>query len=569
MKLKTGKYGRYENDRRGGAWKRVILLALLLAAVFFAYRQYVSFTLGNANAHLADGALDKAESLFAQAAELPFTRGRGHDGLAAIALLRDDFDAAKTHIAETLKRKPSKPGGDPAVILDKFLSGARCEQGAAYRDFLKDWLPEKKLKPYYLDFAALSLGMRDLKEAADYLEASAEDDRASERGQRLETLLEKYRTDGAMPVLLDRHNTPILSYDLSSRAFAFDDPKLFAGWTGDGIDLPAQLPNLPGVTSYSVIQTTLDVNLQRAAYQAMSGYEGTIVIAHAETGDVLAAYGTEGFNPFSAAYEPGSVVKVLTYALLLREDRPIDGYAPKRYPGQETIGGKVFYDWTTQGQLDTIEEGMAVSCNLMFARMGIDLGWPKLKHGLERVFDGQPKPRFWGEGAYGHIVRDPAGAWELGRAAIGLDFISATSLGLAVIPLTIANDGAVVHPRLVRALANIEGLIHEKPHLEPDPPLFDAGIADKLRESMRASVEMDRGTARRAQSPNHEAALKTGTAGDRPFNSVMIGLLPADTPKLAFAFFLYRGGKCEINGAKVAKNLQEQISALAPEYLED
>ena len=84
---------------------------------------------------------------------------------------------------------------------------------------------------------------------------------------------------------------------------------------------------------------------------------------------------------------------------------------------------------------------------------------------------------------------------------------------------------------------------------------------------MAASLTDKRGTARRSKVDFVESAMKTGTSGDRPFNSVMIGLFPAENPKVAFSLFLHNGGKCEYNGAVVARRLQESVRELAPEYL--
>ncbi len=562
----------YSSRRKGLSVRHFVFLAIILLTVFFGYRQYVNAIFNSANTQLSQGDLTKAAALFQRAANLPLTHGRGHDGLGALALLRGDHDAAKGHFNIVLDRKPSRMGGDPSVIFQTFIGQARYREGADYREFLRNWKSDKRLEPFALDFAAISVGLRDLTEAQGFLAAVDSETRQSERCQRLEQQVEKLQRDGIMPALLDQNGASIIVYDFSEKAYAFEDPKLFEGWLPDGAedgDIGRALAELAGASPNSVVQVSLDLNLQRAAYQAMRDYRGTMVLIEPETGDILAAYGTEGFNPFLASFEPGSVIKVLTYGFLLGEDRTLDGYAPKKYASSELIGGKIFYDWTTQGQLDSVEEGMAVSCNLMFARMGIDLGWPKLKRGLERLFDGQSKPGYWGSGSYGRIVREPEGAWELGRAAIGLEFLDATVLGLALIPAAIANGGQPPQPRLARSLANVEGVVYHRNPAQKDDALFEPAVAERLKQSMVQAVVSERGTARRAEVDFVETAMKTGTAGDRPFDSVMIGLLPAQKPKLAFGFYLHRGGKCEINGAKVAKNLLEQIKALAPGYLED
>jgi cell division protein FtsI/penicillin-binding protein 2 len=98
--------------------------------------------------------------------------------------------------------------------------------------------------------------------------------------------------------------------------------------------------------------------------------------------------------------------------------------------------------------------------------------------------------------------------------------------------------------------------------------MFSTSTAKALLKAMKAAVEFERGTARRARVEGVNVAVKTGTAGDRPFNSIIIGILNPVNPKLVFAFELYHGGKCEINGALVAARLQSQIKVIAPQYLD-
>ena len=310
------------------------------------------------------------------------------------------------------------------------------------------------------------------------------------------------------------------------------------------------------------------MNLQKAAQGAMDGYQGTLVMTNPSNGQILAAYGTEGHNPLSASFEPGSVIKVLTYGTWLAEDGDKAKYAPKTWPGNLTIGGKIFYDWTTQGRLETIDQGMAVSCNLMFAQMGNDLGWSRLQSSFVRYFDNKELEGLLLPASHGHLVREPENAWELGRAAIGLDFWATSCLGLVQIPAAVANGGKLVDHQMILRYANVEGRTYRELDAPEVREMMSADQADELLNSMVASIDFSRGTARRAEVPFVKAAMKTGTAGERPFNSIMIGLFPREAPKVAFALYLDKGGKCEINGARVAKRLQEQIKALAPEYLE-
>ncbi len=553
----------YSQKKRFGV-RSLILLLIVLIIGYFIYNKFIDINLNKANSFLARGDLGKAETYFSRVARFPFSKGRGEDGLGVLDLLRGNNEAAKAHFKIVLEHKPRGFGGHPKLVFDIFIEQGSYTNARVYQDFLRNWKSSKNLSAHRLDFAATSLGVRELSEAREFLDRIQDDLKESERFQNLSKLLEEYEEAGTIPVLLDRRGTPILSFHIESGQEIFKSPKLFEGW----VDQERDLLVLDETDRLNRIHTTLDLNLQKSAYQAMRGYEGTMLLSDPSTGEILAAYGTSDHHPLSTSFEPGSVIKVLTYATYLSEGGEINHYAPKTYPGNMSIGGRIFYDWTTHGFLQSVNEGMAVSCNLMFAQMGNDLGWSKLDRGFQRLYHGKPQPGFLGDASFGKFIAEPEGAWELGRAAIGLDFLNTTVLGLVLIPSAVANGGKLVKPRLIRQYANLEGHIYKQLPKQPIEDLFSKHISDELREAMASSVTFKKGTARRARVDFVQTALKTGTAGERPFDSVVIGFFPLENPKVALALYLDKGGKCEINGARVVKRLMEQVKALAPEYLE-
>ncbi|CAM2065939.1 Transpeptidase domain-containing protein [Sulfidibacter corallicola] len=557
----------YGNESRRGL--RFLILALVIAGIgYFSYRKFIQINLVKANEALAVDNLDEARTYFQRVSGLPFSKGLGQDGLGVIDLLHEDLESARSHFKIVLEKKPSGTGGDPALILEKFYTRGAYERGRIYRDFLLSWKEADQLSDYYLLFSALSLGNRNIREARSYLDKTPQKLKETPRFAKLSELIHHYEKEDEIPVWVDRNGNPILNYQVTEESYAFDSPKLFAGW-GDPNGEASPIADLSTDERLSLIKSTLDLNLQKAAFQAMKGYNGTMVMLQPDTGEVLAAYGSEGLDPLTTTFEPGSVIKVLTYGIFLEEDGDVTPFAPKNYPGNMKIGGRLFYDWTTQGDLNSVEEGMAVSCNLMFAQMGIELGWPELSKGFSLLFDDREVPNMLKRATPGRVSHDPENAYELGRIAIGLDSLETTVLGLVKIPAAVANGGKIPTPQMLDSFANLEGQIYREIESSDVTSAFSAATAEKLQASMEAALQEPRGTARRARVDFVKAAMKTGTAGDRPFNSIMVGMFPLNNPKVVFAFYLHKGGKCEINGARVAKSLQEQIRALAPAYLEN
>lgn len=551
-------------------WSYLIIIVVVVGLAWLGYRKYINMTLTKGNTLLQEAKLDEAEPFFSRIQSMPFTNGLGKDGLGVIALLNADSETAKNHFRVVLEKKPGGFGVDPQIALNLFINQGKYNYGAVYRDFLDNWKDADKLDPYALEFSILSLGVRELDEAKGYLERVPETEQNNARFKAHKERVSRIEQDQFIPVILDRNQQAILNYSFQQESYEYVSPKLFVGW-GDPEGDTGLLTALAAEDRYNHVVSTLDINLQKAVYQAMRQFKGTLIMLQPDTGDILAAYGSEGLHPFTAGFEPGSVIKVLTYMSYLKDSSDVSKYAPKNYPSFEMIGGKIFYDWTPQGRLDTVNEGMAVSCNLMFARMGIDLGWPKLSEGVRNIFrqpanlEGLPSYAQFGE-----MIREPENAYDLGRISIGLDLLQTTSLGLALIPATLAAKGSITPPRLYHEVLNIERDVYLS---FPAPgnksqKIFDGQVAQAAISSMEATLTFERGTARRAEVDFVTAAMKTGTAGNRPFDAIMIGLFPAKDPKLAFAFYLESAGKCEIYGAQVAKNLQEQIKALAPEYLE-
>lgn len=210
---------------------------------------------------------------------------------------------------------------------------------------------------------------------------------------------------------------------------------------------------------------------------------------------------------------------------------------------------------------------MAVSCNLIFAHMGIEMGWPKLRSGLRRFFDDETKPYFFTPARYGKLALDPSDDYQLGRAAIGLDYIRATTLGLAVLPATISNGGVMPNPKLIDRVINLKGAAIRTTEAEKGRKVINADVVEVLTRSMVAALEDPRGTARNIELNQLTLAAKTGTAGDRPYDAIIVGFTPVNQAKIAFAFVLKGGGKAEINGAKVATELMNQLAVQAPAYL--
>jgi cell division protein FtsI/penicillin-binding protein 2 len=270
---------------------------------------------------------------------------------------------------------------------------------------------------------------------------------------------------------------------------------------------------------------------------------------------------------FFEEYEPASIIKVLTlFTHLKNEGREL---FPLQCQGKLLIDNKIFYDWLTHGTVSSYEEALAVSCNVAFARMGLNAGFEKLSEVLENFYfnAGELKDLFLNFKT-GRYKRNSAAGYRLAKFSVGLSnnnekkdgkekLVTTTTFHSALISAFIAHNGSIYSPYLIHSIKNVLSLgfythsgeiIHSfKDH---NREFF------KVKEAMKEVVASPRGTGRRARVDFVKTAIKTGTAGDKKkgYDAILTGFFPADRPHYAFAFILQHAGKAELNGALFLKN---------------
>jgi penicillin-binding protein 1A len=154
------------------------------------------------------------------------------------------------------------------------------------------------------------------------------------------------------------------------------------------------------------VHTTIDLELQRAAEAAVTGYlpgpggpTAALVAIENSTGDVRAMVGGRNFNsePFNLATEgerqPGSAFKAFDLAAAL--ERGISPYSvwssrPKVFIVPGTDGHEKFYvhndmEAYAPGGYRTLIEATAYSDNTVFSEMGIDVGTTRIAQIAHRM----------------------------------------------------------------------------------------------------------------------------------------------------------------------------------------
>ncbi|KND55648.1 Penicillin-binding protein 2 (PBP-2) [Candidatus Paraburkholderia kirkii] len=343
---------------------------------------------------------------------------------------------------------------------------------------------------------------------------------------------------------------------------------------------------------------SLDIGLQQVAEQAFSGKRGALVAIEPSTGDVLAFVSSPSFDPNSfvdgidqqtwdalnnspdhsllnrplhGTYPPGSTYKpfMALAALTLHKRTPGWGFQD---PGYFTFGGHTFRNDVRSGQgwVD-MNRAIVVSNDTYFYMLARDLG----VNGMAGVM----KP--WGFGQITGI--DIAGEakgilpstewkrkayrkpeqqrWYEGETislGIGQGYNSFTILQLAHATATLANNGIVMKPHLVRDIEN--PITKEIRPVVRDPsdkiPVQQKDV-DFIKRAMEGVVT--NGTAAKVfAGAQYQAAGKTGTAQVYSLqgsnykghalaehlrdHALFIAFAPAEKPKIALALIVENGG---------------------------
>jgi len=373
------------------------------------------------------------------------------------------------------------------------------------------------------------------------------------------------RTSGRVPYVFDRDGGTIATWQVASNdltATNGDFAPLIDRSAG-ALTIGAQLPKLG---TASTIDTTLDPFIQRAALAALGKYHGAIVVIDPKTNEVLAIASNSDRNlALEQQYEPGSVIKVLTGLNALGGNgidvRTMFPYVCK---GELMIDGRHFGDWLPQGHgtLNSIDDALAVSCNVYFADGGVRMGRDRLERFMRAAgFEGQTNPGLF-DIPLGKFRGDVFNNFETAFLAIGLQHETINAFHLAMLASMMANRGVLTTPRLLRGRRSILGEQTEKLAAQGRVQLASPAAAEAMIAAMQAVATNPRGTGRRAPLPGITMAMKTGTAGDRAqggLQALILAFAPVESPKLAVGIIAEDAGPAEYAGAEIAHDFLQRV----------
>lgn len=371
--------------------------------------------------------------------------------------------------------------------------------------------------------------------------------------------------------------------------------------------IPAQNGSNITLTIDYNIQTIAEKYLKQAVADNNCGRGGNIIIMDPSTGDILAMASYPDYNlnePFtpneslsenwdelsnsakssalqsmwrnpavSNAYEPGSVFKVLVSAIALEENL-VETDTPGVFSCigyQDIYGTKIHCAKTSGHGYQSLREALEHSCNPAFMQLGAKIG----KETLYKYFKAFGLFEKTGIETAGEAVGtfhdiDKVGPVELATISFGQRF-TITPLQMITSVCSIANDGVLMKPRIVKSIENTDtGTITT---IEPQEvrQVVSSETAEQVR-SMMESVVVE-GGGKYGQVSGYNIGGKTGTSEPSPgkeegYVASFLAIAPVENTKVAVLLTLYAPDESNNYGGQIAAPVVAQVLSEVLPYME-
>jgi len=368
-------------------------------------------------------------------------------------------------------------------------------------------------------------------------------------------------------------------------------------------DLGIEEPK-PGTDLY----LTLDLDVQRAAEEALGDRAGAVVALNPNNGEVLAMVSHPAYDPnlfprgispkdwvklsndpahplynraIQSVYPPGSTFKIVV-ALAGYNLGLIDPKELIQCYGFLKSGRRAFRCWKKggHGAVD-FHQALVESCDVYFYTMGDRIGFDRIEPFARSLGLAKPTGIELADEKAGLI---PTPAWKKEKTgetwfqgdsfinAIGQGFVLVSPIQAAEMISAVANGGLLYKPQILKRSRSRE-TGDEKIYAsqEKRKVQIKSEVLEAVRSALLGVTSESGGTAHGAATPMASVAGKTGTAqviaqkipGRKLSESTQdhawfIGYAPADKPKIAVAIVVEHGGHGGAAAAPVARKIIEE-----------
>lgn len=370
--------------------------------------------------------------------------------------------------------------------------------------------------------------------------------------------------------------------------------------------LVEEVPSRTGGT----VHTSLDVDLQVTAQEAMGDRAGAVIALAPRTGEVLAFYSGPGFDPnvfargirradwqalntnprkpmqnkgLQGTYAPGSTVKPFLAMAALEEKMQEKGKLV-HCPGSYRLGNRVFRCWREKGHgAVDMYRAIVQSCDVYFYTLGLKLG-PERVAKLERDaglgtitgidLPGERKGLVPDMEWKRTVSKERWYDYESLLLGIGQGAVHLTPLEMTVGYATLATGGEVMRPRVISKVIGMDGAVRSAPPERMRKLPWKPENVEFIRKAL-AGVVNDFGTGGAAKLPGIVVGGKTGTAQVASVKGKMIksehlpyeirdhawfiAFAPVDDPQICVAAMVEHGGHGGSAAAPIVKLVMQEF----------
>ncbi len=310
-------------------------------------------------------------------------------------------------------------------------------------------------------------------------------------------------------------------------------------------------------TTGASIELTIDEYLQHVAERELrAGVEwagaagGSAIVLDPSTGEILALANYPTFNPnlyrefdstarrnraIQDLYEPGSTFKIVTAGAALEDDLIDPATLVETGPGRIAFGSRVIdEDKGHNYGLLSFTDVIVRSSNVGAIKVGLKVGAERMSEYVRMFGFGRASSRDFRAESRG-IVWPAERLTDSALASVSMGYqVGVTPLQMAAAVSVVANGGALVEPRVVRAVIRDGRRLPVPRHVVRR--VIAPETAAELADIMHAVVE--RGTGSKSKVAGYEVAGKTGTAqkiingrySNTEYNVSFVGFVPVRKP---------------------------------------
>ncbi len=329
------------------------------------------------------------------------------------------------------------------------------------------------------------------------------------------------------------------------------------------------------------VVTTLNLELQTLAVEALGDRKGAVIAMEPGTGKILAMVSKPAFDPneiesqweelvngdnsealllnraTQGLYPPGSTFKIVTALQYMREHPGVYNtyrFGCDRFYEFENFTIQCFHK-TAHGEED-FEMAFANSCNGAFSSLGQELDLNGLKNLSEQLLFNQEQPLSIPYNKSTYVMEEGAKDWEIAQTVIGQGNTLMTPMHNLMLTCAIANGGILMQPYLIEQVENVDGKTVKEFMPVQYGELMVANEAKALHTLLEKVVTDGTGSALRTDA--YSVAGKTGSAEfekGKETHAWFVGYAPAENPKLAVCVIVEEGG----SGGKAAAPIARQM----------